>query len=78
MAILSVIILVLITLLVKHHRRSQSTMTKFLNQMANNRNSSKMPIEQRRLEIPGDIAAVEMEVQERPEMEVQGRSELAA
>lgn len=43
-------------------------MTNFLSQMANNRNSSKVSIEQQRLEIPGDIAAVEMEVQERPEL----------
>ena len=44
-------------------------MAKFLSQMANNRNGSKVSIgEQQRLEKPGDIAPVEMEVQETPEL----------
>ena len=43
-------------------------MTKLFSQMANNRNSSKVSIEQQRLGIPGDLAAVEMEVPERPEL----------
>ena len=68
MAILSVIILVLIALLVRHHCQTQSTMPKFLSQMANNRKSSKVSIEQQRIELPGNIAAVEMEVQERAEL----------
>ena len=79
MAILSVIILVLIALLVGHHRRTQSIVTKYLSQMASNRNSSKVVINQKRLEMPGgDIAAVEMEAQAVMEMEAQERRELVA
>ena len=43
-------------------------MTKLLSQIANNRNSSKVSIEQQRLEMLGDSAAMEMEAQERPEL----------
>ena len=77
-AILSVIILVLIALLVGHHRRTQSIVAKFLSQMANNRHSSKVFIEQQRPEMPGDIAAVEMEAQETRELEARERRELVA
>ena len=43
-------------------------MTNFLSQMANNRKSNKVLIEQQGLELPGDIVAVEMDAQERPEL----------
>lgn len=43
-------------------------MTKFLGQMANNRNSNKVLIQRQCLELPGDIVAVEMDAQERPEL----------
>ena len=67
-AILSVIILVLIAFLVGHHPRTRSVVTKFLSQMASNRNRSKVVIEQQRLEMPGDVEVVEMGAQERREL----------
>ena len=67
-AILSVIILVLIVLLVGRHRRTQPIIAKLPSQIANNRNSSIVSIQQQRLEMPGDIAAMEMEARERPEL----------
>ena len=78
MAILSVIILVLIALLVGHRRRTQSVVTKFLSQMANNRHSSKVLNEQQRFEMTGDIAATEMEAQAAVEVDAQERRELVA
>ena len=70
-SILSVIIILLVALLIRYRRRTQSTMANLLDRLANNKSNTENAVEQQIAEAPAGIAAAEMEA--RPE-----RRELAA